>query len=140
MDFMNFMQMMMQNLSTNIAKSDVLYQNLKQNEELSNVITFFPKMEGSFNFWVKLVRPNECVSRIHGVSVSYPPDKDGRIETILLGEFPIDESGNANIFGAPIIYDDNVGYDNVREFDEIDELVEEIHRISAYLSTSLCSS
>lgn len=131
---MNIVQMMMQNFTKNIAKSDVLYQNLTENEELSNLVTFFPKMERSFNFRVKLVRPNEYVREIHGMSVSYPSDKNGILETVLLGEFPLDEDGNINIFGAPIIYDNECGYDNVCEFEEIDDLIKEIHIILEYLS------
>ena len=130
---MNF-SMMMQNLPLCIENSDTLYQNLTKKDELSNIATFFPKMERSFNFRVKLIRPDDCVREIHGLSVSYPLDKNGRIETILLGKIPNDENGNIDIFRAPIIYDDNCGYDDVREFEDIDHLVQEIHRISSYLS------
>ena len=132
---MNFMTMMMQNLPLCIEKSDELYQNLLKKEDLLNIATFFPKMERSFNFRLKLIRPDDCVHEIHGLLVSYHPlDKNGRIETILLGKIPNDEDGNIDIFRAPIIYDDNCGYDDVREFEDIEHLVQEIRRISAYLS------
>jgi len=126
--------MMMQNLPLCIEKSDTLYQNLIKKDELSNIATLFPKMERSFNFRVKLIRPANCVREINGLSVSYPFDKNGRIETVLLGRIPKDENGNIDIFRAPIIYDDNCGYNYVREFEDIDHLIQEIHRISSYLS------
>jgi hypothetical protein len=128
------MQMMMQNLSKNIAKSDILYQNLIENDELSDVVKFFPKIEQSFNFRFRFVQHTDSLNPIKGMSVSYPPDKDGMIETILLGEMPLDELGNINIFRAPIIYENKCGYEDVRVFEKIEELIEEIHRISDYRS------
>ena len=78
------------------------------------------------------------------MSISYPPDLLGNrgrkynegfpstIETALLGIMP-----NEDIFNARITYDENCGYENVIYFPEndLDGLIEEVIRISNYLST-----
>lgn len=50
------------------------------------------------------------------LSVSYPPDAHGFLETALF-------------HGASLVYVDEVGYDDVCRFDEVSEVVEEVRRL-----------
>jgi hypothetical protein len=54
------------------------------------------------------------------------------IETRLLGKIP----QKSDIFDAKLIYDENCGYSDVCRFSDTDALVEEIIRISNYLSST----
>ena len=112
-----------------------LYENLVKNEELSGV-TFFPKDKELLSFRLKFDRPVDDYSycEIHGLVVSYPHDRDGLIIVALLGEFPF--NGNTYTEGASLIFDNDIGYAkyDVLEFEGINELIKEIHRISDYIS------
>lgn len=58
------------------------------------------------------------------VSVSYPPDAHGMIETAL---FNNDDD---------LIYDDALGYEDIQRFEDFDELVKELVRISSEVRKS----
>jgi len=55
----------------------------------------------------------------YGLSISCPLDSDCFVETALLRS-------------RRIIYDEDKGYEDIRRFDNISELIEEVNRVKAY--------
>lgn len=127
----------------------ILYQRFSNHPKIKDMkdkITIPPKDDEIWNFRIVFNRPLECVHEIYGMSISYPPDLLGNrgrkynegfpstIETALLGIMP-----NNDIFKSRIIYDENCGYENVIYFpqNDLDGLIEDVIRISNYLSTPL---
>lgn len=102
--------------------SKTLHDQLKNDNRLDSVIVFKPH-EGSFCFRVKFLNP---IGEVHGISISYPMDVNKNkveppkiIETALIDE------------EEDICYNDDLGYDDVRRFDSVNNIVEEILRISS---------
>ena len=102
--------------------SRVLYDKLKTNSRLNSVIVFEPYKE-SHCFRVKF---SNRIGNVYGISISYPSDiyenKNGYptiIETAL-----IDTEDQ-------LCYVEELGYYDVCRFDSVDDIVEEILRISS---------
>jgi hypothetical protein len=127
--------------------SNALYERIRSRPEIQDMVKFAPNKSDVHTFRIEFIRPEGCVHGIYGLSIAYPPDAMGNrgskygegfpstIETAILGKIP----QNSDIFNAKLIYDENCGYYDVRRFDDddIEGLVEEIVRISDYLSSSL---
>ena len=126
---------MMQKINICVNESNTLYKSVTCNTELIGMLIFAPKTHDFYTFRGEFIRPENCVHQIHGLNVSIPIDAPGQIKTELLGKIPIDADGKPNIFKAPFIYDNNCGYDNFWRVNSEAELIDEIIRISVYLST-----
>lgn len=127
--------------------SNALYESIRVRPEIQDKIKFAPNNRDVHTFRVEFIRPERCVCEIYGLSISYPLDAIGNrgsaygegypstIETSILGEIP----PNSDILNANFIYNENCNYQDVCRFydNNVDALVEEIIRISNYLSSSI---
>ena len=134
----------MDSLTQCINASNSLYDDICNRPEILGKVKFAPKERDTRFFRLEFIRPKKCVHRIYGLSISFPTDAMGNrglkygegfpstIETTLLGEIP----QYSDIFDADSIYDENCGYSDVCRFFDTNSLVEEIVRISNYLSST----
>jgi len=127
-----------------IEASNFLYRRVRLRPELKDRGIFIVNDRKGYMFRLRFTRHEGCVSGIYGMVISISPDAYGNrggcereypstIETCLLREILLSDSGYPDIYKADFLYDDDEGYYDVRSFKNADKLVEEIIRIADFL-------
>lgn len=106
----------MKKIQESIKKSVLIFKQLEERSDELPKGKYTIKPSGGFAFRYKLeVTAN---SKFEEVSISTPPDAHGAIETALV-------KNNELVFD-----NEELGYDDVQRFSNVDELIKELHRLS----------
>jgi hypothetical protein len=117
--------------------SNSLYENISRLPRLSEKVVFLPNNTEIFTFRLQFVRPSGCTKKFYGLSISYPIDANrseinpSTIETALLGR-PI----GGTVENSDLVYVEDCGYYDICRFNNSSELVDEIIRLSEYISSA----